>query len=82
MSTDDRVMGHYVTRSAGRMYAGPYGSNSVANGPTVMEVTTREMQFADSASAVKFMDAVNGKQRSRNQASKGRRMAMAAGDSD
>lgn len=82
MSSDDRVMGHYVTRSAGRMYAGPYGGNSVSNGPTVMEITTRELQFADSTSAVRFMDHVGSKQRSRQQAGKGRRLAMAAGDSD
>lgn len=82
MSNDDRVMGHYVTRSAGRMYAGPYGSNSVSNGPTVMEITTRELEFADSASAVRYMDHVGSKQRSRQQAGKARRMALAAGNSD
>jgi hypothetical protein len=80
--TDDRAMGHYVTRSAGRMYAGPYGGNSVSKGPTVMEITTRELQFADSTSAVRFMDHVGSKQRSRQQASKARRTVLSAGNSD
>lgn len=82
MSNDDRVMGHYVTRSAGRMYAGPYNGNSVSAGPTVMEITTRELQFADSASAVRFMDHVGSKQRSRKQAGTARRLTMATGNSD
>lgn len=75
-------MRHYTTRSAGQLYRGPMMSRDDGK-PTVMEITMREMVFSDSDSALRFMDAVGMKQRSRNTACRGRYLKhVAAADND
>jgi hypothetical protein len=51
----------YQARAQGRIYAGPYSAGSGEPKNTVMEITIREMPFADSTSAVRFMDHVGRK---------------------
>jgi len=78
---DAKAMRFYTTRSAGQLYTGPMSRGD--SKPTVMEITAREMVFADSDSALRFMDAVGSKQRSRNTACGSRKLKqMAAADND